>query len=577
MSLDGIFLHCIKAELENQIIGAKVDRVYEPTREDIILSLRTRDRGNKKLLLCARANSPRVSLTEAAYENPQNPPMLCMLLRKRLGGATVTAVRQESCDRILYIDFLATNEMGEKENLTLAIEIMAQYSNVILMDDSLTIIDALKRVDYSKSSYRLVLPSVAYQLPPRQDKLNVFCTDKKDILSRVQNGDAKAYMSAIEGVSPLVSRELEMQSPNAGVELLRSYENGSEAFYLIKDENGKPFEFSYMPITQYGTSMTVEKYDSASELLDDYYARRDSIERMVHRTYDVRRVLINAKERIARKLDIQRAELEACKDRETLRIYAELINANLYKLEKGHEFFELENYYDNNNLIKIPVDPAISPAQNSQKYFKEYKKTYTAEKKLTEQIEQGLLDLEYIDSVLDALSRVENEKDILAIKGELIAEGYIKNKYQANGKLSKKDFKNGKPVSSLPPIEYMTTDGYRVLVGRNNLQNDKLSMKTANKLDMWMHTKDFPGSHVIIENQNGQVSDQAIEEAAIIAAFHSTAGDSGAKKIPVDYTLVKNLKKPTGARPGKVIFHENWTIYADINPDFVESLRKDNK
>lgn len=577
MSFDGIFLHCVKTELKSTLIGAKVDKVFEPTREDLILSMRTREFGTKKLLCCARANSPRVALTEALYENPAQPPMLCMLLRKRLGGATLTDIRQEGCDRILYIDFLATNEMGDKETLTLVCEIMAQYSNVILVgyeDGSPVVIDALKRVDYSKSSKRLVLPGVKYELPPQQDKANIFETDvKATLLAKSSDDMSKAYIGAIMGLSPVVARELALGSVDNALSTLTSYSSGSSKYFLLKDSEDKPFEFSYMPITQYGNGATVVEYDTASALLDDYYAIREAKERMSHRTYDTRRVLINARERIARKLDIQRTELQACDDRETLRISAELINANLYKLSRGATYYDLENYYDENKIMRVKADPALSPAQNSQKYFKEYKKTYTAEKKLKEQIASGVEELEYIETVLDALSRVTCEKDIAVIREELRLQGYIKNKFVAKGKLSKKE-SNHKAPTSLPPIEYETTDGFRVLVGRNNLQNDKLSLRQAAKLDMWMHTKNFPGSHVIIENKNGEISDQAIEEAAVIAAFHSTAGESGAKQIPVDYTLVKNLKKPTGAKPGKVIFHENWTIYVTPDSDLVEKLKK---
>ncbi len=575
MSLDGIFLNCIRAELENAIIDARVDKVFEPSKEELIITLRTRGQGTKKLLLCARANSPRVSFTEHAYENPASPPMLCMLLRKRLGGAAVTGVRQEGCDRILYLDFLATNEMGEKEKLTLVCEIMAQYSNVILIDGEQNIIDALKRVDYTKSSKRLILPNVKYELPPKQDKFNVFEADEKDIKAQLlaRGADDKAYMSTIMGLSPVVARELAQTNADKAIETLRKYENGSDSFCLLRDEDDKPFDFSYMSITQYGNAAKTEEYASASALLDDYYEIRESRERLAHRTYDLRKVLQNTKERIVRKLDIQKTELDACADRETLRISAELINANLYRLGKGAAHYDLENYYDNNNIIRIKADPALSPAQNSQKYFKDYKKTYTAEKKLTEQIKQGMEDLEYIDSVLDTLSRAEGEKDIAQIRQELIDQGLIKNKFAAKGKISKKA-QNQKTPQGLPPIEYETTDGFRVLVGRNNLQNDKLSMKQANKLDMWLHTKNIPGSHVIIENKNGEVSDRAIEEAAVIAAFHSTAGDSAAKQIPVDYTLVKNLKKPAGAKPGKVIFHENWTIYVTPDEDLVTRLKK---
>ncbi len=592
MSLDGLFLHCIRSELENSIVGAKVDKVYQPSSEELVFSLRTRKQGGKKLLLSARANSPRINLTGASYENPASPPMLCMLLRKRLGGATVTAIRQNGCDRILFLDFLAVNEMGEKENLSLAIEIMAQYSNVVLVSEDGTIIDALKRVDFTKSSKRLVLPGVKYELPPAQDKVNILeeTTDlaPERIMSFPNKTVSSAILSSVMGVSPIVSRELsyvafdeDVYVRDADLKTLslvldkfkREYAHGSQRYCLLKDENGKPFDFSFMPITQYGDMATAEYFNNASELLDEYYSKRDSIERMTHKTADLRKLLQSTRERIIRKIDNQRVELKACENREALRISAELINANLYRLKKGEFFYDLPNYYDDNKIIRVSVDPALSPAQNSQKYFKEYKKTYTAEKKLTEQIEAGIEELSYLDTVLDELLRAENERDVGAIKEELLSSGYIRNrsmqksqKIKGNGQRVKQ-----KTVSSLPPKEYETTDGFRVLVGRNNLQNDKLSMKSSEKLDMWLHTKDYPGSHVIIVNKNGEVSDRAIEEAAVIAAVNSTARD--AHKVPVDYTLVKNLKKPAGARPGKVIFHENWTVYVTPDEAFAESLR----
>ena len=548
--------------------------------------------GGKKLLLSARANSPRINLTGASYENPASPPMLCMLLRKRLGGATVTAIRQNGCDRILFLDFLAVNEMGEKENLSLAVEIMAQYSNVVLVSEDGMIIDALKRVDFTKSSKRLVLPGVKYELPPAQDKVNILeeTTDlaTERMMSFPNKTVSSATLSSVMGVSPIVSRELSYIAFGEDVyvrdadlktfslvldKFKREYAHGSSRYCLLKDEDGKPFDFSFMPITQYGGIATVEYFDNASELLDEYYSKRDSIERMTHKTADLRKLLQSTRERIIRKVDNQRVELKACENREALRISAELINANLYRLKKGESFYDLPNYYDDNKIMRVSVDPALSPSQNSQKYFKEYKKTYTAEKKLSEQIEAGVEELNYLDTVLDELLRAENERDVGAVKEELLSSGYIRNRSMQK---SQKIKRNGqrvkqKTVSSLPPKEYETTDGFRVLVGRNNLQNDKLSMKSSEKLDMWLHTKDYPGSHVIIVNKNGEISDRAIEEAAVIAAVNSTARD--AHKVPVDYTLVKNLKKPTGARPGKVIFHENWTVYVTPDEAFAESLR----
>ncbi len=600
MALDGLFLHCIGQELEHAVIGAKVDKVYQPSSEELVLTLRSRDLGALKLLLCARANSPRIHLTKATFENPATPPMLCMLLRKRLGGATLTGIRQAGFDRILFLDFSATNELGDKETLTVAMEIMAQYSNVILIGPDGKIIDALKRVDLTRSSKRLILPGLPYELPPQQDKLGLPDHSVEELVERIRTFSAKtlssAVLSSIQGVSPALAREVAFRALGDDkhlsemtdddfvdleyplLELKKEIASPTHTFCVVRDDNDKPFEFSFWGLTQYGPGMATDRYETASELLDDYYARRDSMERIAHKSSDLRRFLNTATERIARKVEVQRAELAKSVDREKLRVYAELINANLYRLEKGVLYYDLENYYDENRILRVPADPALSPAQNSQKYYKDYRKTYTAEKKLTEQIEQGTEELAYLETVKDALSRAETERDIGEIRRELVTSGYLKDRTpekknrRGSQRRDGKKARSAKQPPALPPIEYETTDGFRVLVGRNNLQNDKLSMKTAGKLDMWLHTKDFPGSHVIIEAQDGQVSDQAIEEAAIIAAVNSTAvtGD----KVPVDYTLVKNLKKPAGARPGKVIFHTNWTIYVTPDEDFAERQRK---
>ena len=598
MALDGLFLHCIAQELTATVVGAKVDKVYQPSSEELVLTLRSRTLGALKLLLCARANSPRVHLTKASYENPATPPMLCMLLRKRLGGATLTGVRQAGYDRILFLDFSATNEMGDKEDLTLAVEIMAQYSNVILIGPDGKVIDALKRVDLSKSSKRLILPGLPYELPPQQDKLALPETPVEDLVARIRTVSNKtlssAVLSSLQGVSPVLAREVAFRALGEDkhlsemteddfvdleyplLELKKEAAAEQHSFCVVRDETEKPFEFSFLPLRQYGPSMAVEPYETASALLDDYYAKRDSMERIAHKTADLRRFLNTATERISRKVEVQRGELAQSVDREKLRVYAELINANLYRLEKGVLYYDLENYYDENKLLRVPADPALSPAQNSQKYYKAYRKTYTAEKKLAEQIEQGTEELAYLETVKDALSRVETERDIGEIRRELVASGYLKDRAPVRkGGKGRRDGKAARSVKqppALPPLEYETTDGYRVLVGRNNLQNDKLSMRQAGKLDMWLHTKDFPGSHVILEAKDGEVSDRAIEEAAIIAAVNSTAGN--VQKVPVDYTLVKHLKKPAGARPGKVIFHTNWTIYVTPDEAFAESRRK---
>ncbi|HPZ00697.1 MAG TPA: NFACT RNA binding domain-containing protein, partial [Clostridiales bacterium] len=551
-------------ELQQELQNAKVDKIYQPSAEELVFLLRRKQGGGAKLLLSARANSPRICFTSAAFENPATPPMLCMLLRKRLGGATLTEIRQENLDRVLALGFEATNEMGEREKLTLMVEIMAQYSNVILVDANGTVIDALKRVDISKSSKRQVLPGLPYQLPPKQDKLSLQTDGIDAIMVRLRQYAGKtlsgALLSTLMGMSPVVARELAFRSTGedpylstlnisrfsaveiALLELRDLLEKEKQAFCVVKTESGKPFEFSFFPLTQYGTFVSSSFYDSPSALLEDYYGKRDSMERMASKTADLTHFLTKGKARIARKMEAQKGELARCKDRETLRISAELIQANLHRLQKGVPFFDLENYYEDGALMRIPVNPAYSPAQNAQKYYKEYRKTYTAEKKLKEQLLAGAEELRYLDTVLDALSRAEKEADIAAIKRELIAGGYLKEQRKQSGSGKRK--KGQKQPAALPPLEYRTTDGYTVLVGRNNLQNDKLSLKQAGKLDYWFHSKDFPGSHVILCNQNGTVSEQAILEAACIAAVNSTAASS--TKAEVDYTLVKNLKKPAG-------------------------------
>lgn len=592
MALDGLYLHCLQHEFSDILIGARVDKIYLPTDDELVIGLRTREHGGFKLLCSARANSPRVSLTKASFENPPVPPMLCMLFRKRLGGATLKGIRQEGLDRILYLDFEATNELGDREHLTLVTEIMAQYSNVILVGPDGKIIDSLKRIDPSKSSKRLVLPDQPYVLPPQQDKLDLLDSTIEELVERIRSFQTKslssAILSSIMGVSPIVARELAFRAVGEDKHMSEMTEDDfTELEYPLLNlramlskgeyhptalirENGKPFDFSFMDITQYGDSFEKTSFDSPSELLDAFYAKRDSMERIASKTAALRKFLTNTQERIARKMGNQQQELERSVDREKLRVYAELINANLYQLQKGSTTYDVENYYEGNKIVHVPADPALSPAQNAQKYYKEYRKTYTAEKKLQEQIAKDTDELAYLETVQDALGRVESESDIAQIRLELVDSGYLKEqptKVSRNGR--KKTVRHPKP---LPPIQYESSDGYEILVGRNNVQNDKLSLKTANKLDMWLHTKDFPGSHVIVRNKGGEISDTALEEAAVIAAVNSKA--KGSQKAPVNYTLAKNLKKPVGAKPGKVIYHTYNTMYVEPDEALADKLRK---
>ena len=583
MALDGIYLHKLKNEIEKAALGSRIDKVSQPSKDEIVLTLRGKS-GAQKLLLCVRANSPRIQLTAHTLENPSVPPMLCMLFRKHLVGAMIKSIRQQELDRILFIDFDATNEIGDKVTLTLCIEIMGKYSNIILIDGDGKIIDSVKRVDFSTSAVRQILPGLSYMLPPGQSKCNLLTDDPHDAVRLIDGADdgqklSKAVLSAVQGISPIVAREIthlscgedkfvgevsqkELDSiENLLSEIKADLDKQTEA-YMVSDETGKPIDYSFLDIKQYGSRASVRKYESFSALLDDYYYEKDRIERTRHKGQELFRLVSNLTERTARKLNIQREELAKCGDRETLRIYAELINANVYRLEKGAVYYDLENYYDGNKTVRISCDPSLSPVKNAQKYYKEYKKAQTAEKMLTELIKKGEEELEYFKTVEDELIRSDTESELNSVREELASLGYVKTRNKSNRK----------PPKALPPMEFETTDGFTVLVGRNNVQNDRLSMKQANNHDMFMHIQKQPGSHVIIVSDNREISDQAIEEAAVIAAYYSSARQSS--RVPIDYTPVKNLKKPNGAKPGYVIYHVYYTITVKPDGEFVEKLRK---
>ena len=579
MALDGIFLSKVKNELKEKTVGLRVDKVNQPTRDEVILNLRGKG-CNYKLLLCVRADSPRLHFTSHNIDNPPVPPMFCMLLRKHLTGAIIKDVRQHETDRIIFIDFDATNEIGDRVELTVVMEIMGKYSNMILLSGE-KIIDSMKRVDFTTSSVRQILPGLIYALPPQQDKLSIKTADIDAVLDRVlsyrEKSLSSALLNSIQGISPIVAREIAHKTAfddlqvsyldNQQIDILKvvlkefAESIDSSTVYMLAENSDKPKDMSVIDVKQYGDLLKVKKYDSPAELLDDFYFERDRINRINHRGHELIKLLNNLIERTSRKLALQREELKRCEDKETLKLYGELILANLYRLTKGVTFYEVENYYDNCEVIKIPCNPALTPTENQKKYYKDYRKAQTAEKMLVTLIEDGENEIVYLESVLDELSRADTDSEISSIRLELQNGGYIKN---LKGKKQK-------PPKELPPFEFMSSDGFRILVGRNNIQNDKLSLKTAAKNDMWLHTQKIPGSHVIIVGDGKEISDESIEEAAVIAAYFSKAKDSSL--VPVDYTRVKALKKPNGAKAGMVIYHEYWTIITNPDKELVEKLR----
>ncbi|MBQ3006198.1 MAG: NFACT family protein [Clostridia bacterium] len=583
MPLDGITINLLKQELSHHIVGSRIEKIHQPSKDELVFHLRSRE-GAYRLLVSASANSPRLHLTARAPENPATPPMLCMLFRKHLTGATITDIRQLGLDRVVFIDLAGTNEIGDAVTFTLCVEIMAKHSNIILVNSDGTIVDSVKRVDFTQSSVRQILPTFKYEFPPRQGKLNLAETEVSDAVSAIKSLTGKrlsgAILETLEGVSPLISREIasfacggdigtaEMNEINTErltsklSEIKETLLSGKASPTMLMREGVKPYDFTFMDITQYGFTVTAREFESFSELLDDFYYEKDRFERTRQRSQSLLKLLTNAAARAARKLQSRQAELEACADRDTLRINAELILANQYRLEKGSLFYDLENFYNNNEIIRISADPALSPAANAQKYFKEYRKAKTAESMLGELIEQSEQELAYLESVIDSVNRADGYTELAEIRNELYEQGYLKR--------AKND--KTKKAKPMPPMEYVSDDGYTILVGRNNVQNDLLTFKTAAKDDSWFHTQKIPGSHVVVIGNGDIIPELTCRQAAILAAYHSGGRESS--QVAVDYTEVRMLKKPTGAKPGKVIYHTYNTMWVTPDRELCERLKK---
>lgn len=559
MAFDGIFLHLIKNEISEQLLNFRVDKIYQPSKEEILLTFRTYS-GNVKLLLSAKADSARIQLTSQYIENPQKPPMLTMLLRKLLCGAKLTEIRQEGFERILTLVFDARNELGDPVEYKIIIEIMGKYSNIIIVDGNNKIIDCVKKVDSLKSSVREILPGISYELPPAQDKMNILTDSIKDIEFRMKQSNTtrgKAASKVIQGVSPIVANEIEF---DLSLTQLKNHIANPVPTVVILD---KPKDFTYFMPRQYGDLCTYKTFDTFSELIDYFYFEQVKIERIRQRSNDLFRKLTTLKERAVRKSINRQRELDECADKERLRVYGDLINSNLHILEKGALFYDLENFYDNNERIRIPADPTLSPVQNAQRYYKEYRKKQVAQQKLFDFIQKANNEAEYLDTVIDELTRAQTDAEITAIREELYTSGFS----------SKSGSRNQKNKKKLPPKKYISSEGYKIFVGRNNIQNDLLTLKTAKNYDLWFHVKDCPGSHVIVEAvKDKPFTDKLIRQAAMLACVNSKAYLSS--NVAVDYTIVKNVRKPNGAKPGMVIYDNYNTEYVTPNEDELNEVNE---
>ncbi len=575
MGQDGIFLTEVKKEIADVLDGTRIDKIFQPSRDEIVILFRASGVA-KKLLLSVRPSSPRVCFTESTPENPPQPPMFCMLLRKHLSGARFLSVGDDGAERMVTFVLLATDEMGDRSEVRLAAEFIGKQTNLILIRQDGRIIDALRRSDI-ESGGRMIQPGAIYEKPERQSKLSVTENSAHFLADAVINRDGSlctALIDVLDGVSPLISREictLAHIDTAADVKTIGGSQKESLCRALddlknsithpqptaVLGADGVPFEFSYRSITQYGDSAVCKSFEDFSALLETVYAERDRRERLKALASDLVRLLKNLHARAAKKVAVREKELSRCKDGEKYRILGELLKTYGDQSLRGVPYVDVPNYYDPEcKLQRVPLDTSLSVTQNAQKYFKEYKKSCNAAAVLGDLIAESRQELIYIESVMDELERAKTAEDLREIRDELAAAGYIRG-----GNMQNKRKNAGKN-----PIEMTSPDGFKVLIGRNNRQNDELTLKIADKTDWWFHTKNIPGSHVIVRSDGNELPESTVMFAALIAAKNSKAANSSS--VPVDYTKVKYVKKPAGAKPGMVIYKTNRTVF--VTPIEVE-------
>ena len=574
MPLDAVCLQAVVAELAPQITGSRIEKIQQPARDQVVLLLR----GNRRLLLSAGGGQPRLHLTELLRDNPAQPPMFCMLLRKYLSGGIIESIQQAPLERVVTLTVSAADELGERSQFSLILEAVARRANLILADKDGHIIDCLRRIDFEMNPDRQVLPGLFYHLPTPPDKVSPFTVTEEEFaaLAAAAGEGAPAdqwLVHTVNGLSTLVARELAFRacgSTDAPVTghtaalwsafaAWRDTVNEKHFTPAMLKRSGVPMDFTYLHVGQYGGAAEEETYTSFSRLMDDFYEKREQVERVKQKGQDLVKTASNGAARLRRKIAAQEQELAESKNRDKWRVYGELITANLYRMERGMSRLTAQNYYDPDCAdVDIPLDVRLSPQENAAKYFKKYTKAKTAEKYITAQLEKARVELTYLESVLQELTLAESEQDFNDIRAELTDGGYLRAKGRKQ------------PQRPSKPREFRSTAGLRILVGRNNRQNDRLTAKDAEKWDIWLHTQRIHGSHVILCTGGAQPDEQSLLEAASLAAYFSQAQNS--TKVPVDFTQVKYVKKPAGSPPGFVNYTNYKTILADPSEELVKRL-----
>ena len=582
MAFDAFFLSAVLDEIRHKATGARVEKIHQPSRDTVLMLLRC-EGGREKLLFAPNPAAPRLHLTTASPENPAEPPMFCMLLRKHLSGARLAKITQPPMERAATFYFDCTDEMGYPVQKRLVAELMGRTCNLYLLDPEGRIIDCLRRIGLDETSKRPALPGLKYQEPEDVAKANPVNFEICDYVNLIKNPGADVLsdrlMDALGGLSPLVCREAALfaaGSTDARVDALDGDTVGEKLYLFFREHlqhpkpwfyaaaDGTPKQFAFCPIREYGSCKEAESF---AALLDSYYILKDRKDAMRQKSQALRKTVSNLCQRIQRKLAIQEKELSATYDRERLRQLGDIVTANIHKIIKGQTILEAEDFYDEEMpVIQIPISPILSPQQNASKFYKDYTRMKNAEKELTHQMELGREELQYLQSVQDELNRAQTEQEIEEIRQELHTGGYVRLDS------AKKRMRQSK----LQPMRFESTDGYPIYVGRNNRQNDELTFKLARKDDLWLHAQKVHGSHVIISCGGTKPPDDTITQAAQLAAHY--AETTGGQNIPVDVTPVKQVKKISGAKPGMVIYHTYNTVIVNPYPDIVvDALNAEHK
>ncbi len=575
MAFDGVTIAAVVSELKNKILGGRIYKIHQPETDELCLIIKN-NKDNIRLLISADAGLPLVYITETAKENPATAPNFCMLLRKHIGNGRIVNISQPDFERIVEIEIEHLDEMGDLCRKKLITEIMGKHSNIIFTDENNMIIDSIKHISYQISSVREVLPGRQYEYPPSKDKVSPYLVDRDyfmEVIMKKPLAVTKAIYTSVNGFSPVMAGEVSYRAGIDGAVSTDSLnEEDRERLYavftditeLIKEEkflpciayNGyKPEEFAAIELTMYG-DMEIKTFDSISKTLYEYYSKKNVFLRIRQRSADLRKIVANLVERTAKKYDLQAAQLKTTEKRDKYKLYGELLNVYGYDVKPGEKSLTCINYYDDKE-ITIPLDDTMSAGENSKRYFARYNKLKRTYEALSELIKETKEELDYLLSVQNSLEIALSENDLTDIKEELVVSGYIKSK-----NLYGKNKKGAKNTAKSRPLHYISSDGFHIYVGKNNLQNEEISFKLANGNDMWFHAKKIPGSHVIVKTEGkAELPDTTYEEAARLAAYYS----SGRKnpKVEIDYTEKKNLKKPPGKKPGFVIYHTNYSMVAE--------------